>query len=128
MDNLNYPFMKSIIHFISKYSEYYIIALILMCGYSPYKISPIALVIAGLIVLQIIFKNRITGFIIAIIFGCINLYMMLAVISEFKEFPSGEGYSYVLLSAGLGIVGANILVCCLMFGKYLSGLEKPVTV
>ena len=37
---------------------------------------------------QLIFNNKIIGTLLATIIACISLYMILAVISEYREFPN----------------------------------------
>ncbi len=117
--------MKSAIHYITKYSEYYLIVLILLCGYSPFTIHPIALILAAGLVLQIIFKNGIIGIMVASLFGLVNLFMLLAVISEFNEFPSDHRDGYLLLLVGVSIITANLGVCYLMFLKYIPKKLQP---
>lgn len=117
--------MKSPIHYITKYSEHYLIVLLLLCGYSPFTIHPIALALAAGLVLQIIFKNGIIGIMVAALFGLINLFMLLAVISEFNEFPLGNREGYVLLFVGVSIIIVNLGVCYLMFLKYIPKKLQP---
>lgn len=90
-----------------------------MAGFTPpFTMNPIALVIVGILVLQIIFKNKIAGHLIASLFLIGNLVMLLALTSELNEFPKFNANAKELLFGGLMLLGFNIFISGLMFVKY----------
>jgi len=114
--------MKSI---LLKSPEYYFIILSILAGYSPpFYINPIFIGIVGLLVLQIFFKNRISGLTFGIIFFLINLYFLGAVISEFSEFNEFNSKAKQLIFVGSGIWTMNLFFVLIMIYKYLNGFFK----
>src|SRR5688572_17582397 len=111
--------MKNIIQQIGKFAEYYLILLVLLAAYTPpFSVNPFLLGVMFLITLQIMFKNKIAGLILAILFLISNLYMILALVSEFKEFPIVNAEAIKLLLVGLGIISVNAMIGVLMLVKY----------
>ncbi|WP_298239532.1 hypothetical protein [uncultured Algibacter sp.] len=114
--------MKSI---LLKSPEYYFIILAILAGYSPpFYINPIFIGIVGILVLQIFFKNRISGLTFGIIFFLINLYFLGAVISEFSEFNEFNSKAKQLIFVGSGIWTLNLFFVLIMIYKYLNGSSK----
>ncbi len=99
--------------------ESYIIFIVLFTGFTqPFSIHPVALIIATLVSLQLIFKNAITGIMLANVFLLINLYMILALLSEFSEFPTFNLGAAKLLVVGLLIILTNLFIGGYMFFNY----------
>lgn len=99
--------------------EYYLIAAALLYWFTPpLNVNPIATGLVAVLVLQAIFKNRMTGLIIASLFLAINLFMLLALISEFNEFPSFTADAGALLGVGLLLFLINVGMAILMIYKY----------
>jgi hypothetical protein len=83
-------------------------------------LNPIALALIALIGFQIFKQRIISGLIIAIIFILLNMYMVLALVSELSEFKSiTEGFKIMLLVGGL-YLGLNIIIGFFMLIKYLK--------
>lgn len=119
--------MKRIKPYLLVLPEYYLIVLILMSGYTPpLGFNLLSLVMAFLLVLQIIFKYRVTGVILATLFLMINLYMLLALISEFSEFPTMNSAAVQLLGVGLLLFVTNLSVSGLMIFRYLRSDDGEV--
>lgn len=111
--------MRKATHFLMNFPEYYIIVLILLAGYSPpFTFNPLLILLAGILLLQIIFKNRISGLIIAGIFILINLFMLGAFFSEFGEFQELNNDAKQLLLGGLSLWGINMMLSAMMIYKY----------
>ena len=99
--------------------EYYLIVLVFLSGYTPPLIvNPVSLVLIFLLVLQIIFKNPLTGVILAVLFLLTNLYMLLALISEFNEFSRVNSAAIQLLGFGLLLFTINLSASGLMIFRY----------
>ena len=99
--------------------EYYLIALALLAAYTlPFSIKPIAMVLAVIFTLQIIYKNKTTGHIIASLFLIGNLFMLFAFTSNLNELPRFNVHAKELLFGGLLLLGFNILISALMLIKY----------
>lgn len=100
--------------------EYALIAAVLFYWISAgLVINYIAITLLAVIVFQIIFKNRIIGIIIPCLMILICLYMMLALFSEFREFPTFNSEAKTLLFVGLTYFLTTIMVSIIMLYKYV---------
>ena len=101
------------------FPEYYLATLAILAAYTPlFSLNPILLVLAAILILQIVCKNKVTGLLIASIFLLINLYMLAALISEFNEFPVFNADAKQLLFVGLSLWVLNLLAGLIMIYKY----------
>ncbi|MBW8324828.1 MAG: hypothetical protein K0M50_08705 [Prolixibacteraceae bacterium] len=99
--------------------ESYLIVLVLLSGFNPpFSVHPLVLIIAGIVALQLIFRNAITGIMLANSFILINLYMILAMLSELSEFPTFNSAAAKLLVVGSLIILTNLFIAGLMFFNY----------
>lgn len=104
--------------------EYLLIfAVIFYWGSAGIVINPIAIVLIIGLILQIIFKNRIVGIIIPSLLILTSFYMLLALMSEFNEFPTFNSDAKKLLFVGLSYFISTIIVSGLMIYRY-STMEK----
>ena len=116
--------MKKEKHILSTFPEYYLVVLAILAGYTPpFSFNSIFIGITIILVLQIVFKNRISGIVIGIIFFLINLYMLGALISEFSEFAEFNIAAKQLLFGGLSLWILNTISSLAMINKY-SKAEK----
>jgi VIT1/CCC1 family predicted Fe2+/Mn2+ transporter len=72
-----------------------------------------------LLILQLFFQNKYVGFTIATLIALFSLYMVLAVISEFHEFPTASVEATKLLSIGLLLCFFMFASSVVMFYKFL---------
>lgn len=101
--------------------EYLLIAAVLFYWMSTAVIlNPVAIILLTGLLLQIIFKNRITGIIIPSILLLLSAYLLLALFSEFKEFPSFNAEAQVFLFIGLGFLLGTITLSSIMLYRYLT--------
>ena len=118
--------MNSIKHIIFKLPEYYFILLVLLVGFTPpFSFNPISIAVSILLVLQIVFKYKLSGLILSILLVVVNAFMLVAVISEFKEFASFTDDAYKLLFVGSSLWCLNMLFAGVMIYKY-SFLNQPI--
>lgn len=111
-----------------KLPEYYLIILVILAGYSPpFYINPIFIGIIGILILQIIFKNRILGISLGIIFFLVNLFFLGALLSEFNEFTEFNNTAKQLLFVGLTIWIVNIIASITMVYNYSINGFKNIT-
>ncbi|WP_323788629.1 hypothetical protein [Psychroserpens sp.] len=111
--------MKLLKKIILSLPEYLLIAAVLfywMSAGQPINYIAIGLIIA--IVLQIIFKNKMVGIAIPFLLIITSLYMILALISEVREFPSFNAEAKTLLLFGLTYFLTTMLVSVIMIYKY----------
>ena len=114
---------------LNAYPEYYLIILILLTGYKQsFSINTFTAALAMVIILQIIFRSSITGILIAFIFILINLYMLLALISEFREMPAFNFSAQQLLFVGLSLILFNLFTSGVMIRKYIMRLYSQTSV
>ncbi len=114
--------------FFLKLPEYYFIILIVLSGYShPFEFNPILIGIAVILMLQIIFKKKVLGFMFGVLFFLINLYFLGALLSEFNEFVTLSSKAMSLLFVGLSIWILNAAFSLVMIYKYLAigSSQKP---
>lgn len=80
--------------------------------------NPIAIVLIVILVLRIIFKNRIVGLLIPgfLILTC--LYMLMALLSEFNEFTTFNAAAKKLLFVGLAYFISTMIVAGIMIYNY----------
>ncbi|HAH22264.1 MAG TPA: hypothetical protein DCL77_00585 [Prolixibacteraceae bacterium] len=76
-------------------------------------------------VLQLIFKNKTTGHIIASFFLIGNIFMLIALTSGMKEFPKFLTNAKVYLFGGLLLFAFHLLISGLMLLKYPIKEELP---
>ena len=111
--------MKSFSQILLKFPEYYLVILAILAVYKqPLVVTLVLIGIVALLVLQILFQSRISGFIIAGIFLFVNFYMLGALISEFNEFPEVNSAAIKLLFVGLSTIIINLIAAGIMLYKY----------
>ena len=111
--------MKRVKTFILQLPEYLLIAAVVFYWLSAgLAVNYIAIGLIIVLILQIIFKNRIVGIIIPIILVLICLYMLLALMSEFKEFLTFSSDAKELLFVGLSYFISTIIISGVMIYKY----------
>ena len=111
--------MKRVKTFVLQLPEYLLIAAVLFYWFSTgLAVNYIAIGLIIVLILQIIFKNRIVGIIIPSILVMISLYMLLALMSEFNEFPTFSSDAKELLVVGLSYFISTIIVSGIMIYKY----------
>jgi small-conductance mechanosensitive channel len=100
--------------------EYYLLLLAILTGFPlPFQIHPFFIGIIVILIIQIIFKNRITGLVLGILFFLSNLYFLGALLSELNEFTVFNYSAKQLLVVGLSIWLINIVAAIIMIYKYL---------
>lgn len=97
-----------------------IIAVIFYWNSAGRGLNPIAIILIIGLIFQIIFKNRIVGIIIPSLLILTSFYMLLALMSEFNNFPTFDADAKRLLFVGLSYFIATIIVSGLMIYKYLA--------
>jgi len=118
--------MKNIKRILFTFSEYYLVVLVLLAGYTPpYSLNPIVIGIALILILQIIFKNKGVGLIMGGLVILISLFMILPLLSEFSEFHTFNASSAQLLFVGLALIIVNIVVGGVMIYKNWLKDDKP---
>lgn len=111
--------MKTLKRIVTGYPEFYFIVLVLLSGYSfPLHFNVLSLVLAAIIIFQIIFQNEVSGIIMAGLFALVNLYMLFALISEFREFQTVNVSGIQLLAVGLLLIMLTFIACFLLVLKY----------
>jgi hypothetical protein len=72
------------------------------------SINYFAIAIVAIMIFQLLFQNRIVGFAVGGILAMFSLYMVLAVRSEYNDFPSGsaEGIKFLIMGESLFLLSA----------------------
>jgi hypothetical protein len=111
--------MKRFKQLLLKFPEYLLIAAVIFYwGSTGVVMNLVAIVLIVVLILQLIFQNRIIGLLVSslIIMGC--LYMLLALISELNEFQTFNAEARKLLFVGLSYFISIMFVAGLMINKY----------
>lgn len=102
-----------------KMPEYAFVVLALLAAYSPpFQFNPIFLAVAVILVLQIIFKNRLSGIIIGGLILIGSLFFLGALISEFSAFTEVNRSAVYLLLGGIPLWGLSMMLASTMVYKY----------
>jgi hypothetical protein len=117
--------MKKLKQNLFKLPEYLLIAAVIFYwGSAGIVINAIAIALIVILILQIIFKNRIIGLIIPSLLIMICLYMLMALISEFNEFPTFNAEAKKMLFVGLSYFISTMIVAGIMIYKYSYLLKE----
>lgn len=79
---------------------------------TPTHINYLMIVIALFVVAQMVWRIRTFAYILSVLLGLGSLYMILAVFSEFSEFPKGDprGIKFLLTGTSIFIVLAAMAI------------------
>lgn len=116
--------MKNFKSILLKTPELYLIFLVIFSSSSDkLQLNPIAIGLVVILFLQIVFKNKVSGLVIASLFIILNLYMLAAVSSEFNEFTIINAEAQQLRAVGLLLFILNSTMAGCMMYKYLRKEE-----
>lgn len=105
--------------------EYLLIAAVLYYWFLTSSFwNPIAIGLLLLLIFQIIFRNKIIGILFPSILMFLSLFMILALISELREFESFNNAAQEMLFFGLTYFLGTIAVSVLMFFNYFKRTSK----
>lgn len=101
--------------------ELYLIASVLFYWFFTGTVfNYIAIALLGILGLQLIYQKAVTGVAIAGLFLLLSLYMILALLSELREFNEFPPSFYELLIVGMLYLGLNIIISSYMIIKYIK--------
>ncbi|WP_299129216.1 hypothetical protein [uncultured Winogradskyella sp.] len=100
--------------------ELFILASLLYYWMASSWLNPIAITLIVIISFQILKQKIVSGIIIGFIFILLNLYMVLALISELSEFKSVTDSFKIMLLVGSFYLGINIISGSFMLIKYIK--------
>ena len=100
--------------------ELFILASIIYYWIASSLLNPFAIGLFLIMSYQIVKQKYTSGIIIGIIFIILNLYMVLALISELSEFENSSKGFYTVLVVGSLYLGFNLVMGCIMLIKYLK--------
>lgn len=99
---------------------YLIIATLYYWSLTAMVINPYAIGLLIVLGFQVLYKKSATGILIASVFLILNLYLVLALISELKEFTEPNDNFKNLLIVGTLFLGINITAATFMLWKYIK--------
>ncbi|WP_396192634.1 hypothetical protein [Flavobacterium sp.] len=103
--------------------EFFIIALSIYWFLENYMgsgyVNYIALVVFVIVALQVFLKNKIVGIMLGSILFLFGLYMVLAVLSEFRKFTSIDSSAIQLISVGF-------LICFVLISSSIGLIYKSI--
>lgn len=80
-------------------------------------INPLALALFAVLLFQLIFQNKFIGMFLATITSLFSIYMVFAVLSEFREFPE-------VTSEAIQLVFIGLLLCMMLFTSSIVIIYK----
>ena len=111
--------MENIKIILFRFPEYYLIILAFGLGYkSPLPLALFSAILIVVFALQLIYKNKLAGTVIASLFGVANFCFLLALLSEFREFSTFSAGAQSLLFVGLPLFIINSIMVIVMVYKY----------
>ena len=108
--------MKTLKSYLSEI--YWLIAILYYWSLTALAANWFAIALLMILGLLIFTKNKILGMTISIFLILINLYLFLALASEFSEFEVFDADAKKLLGVGVLFIGLNLLFSILMLLKY----------
>lgn len=79
----------------------------------------IALIVFVIVALQVFMKNRIVGIVFGSLFFLFGLYMVLAVLSDFKKFSAID-------SSAIQLIGIGFLICFVLVSSSIGMIYKSI--
>jgi hypothetical protein len=80
--------------------------------------NPIAIALTVVLIIQIIYPIRILGQVISSLMILVSIYMLMALMSEFNEFPTFNADAKKLLFTGLLLLLPTLIFSGIMLYKY----------
>ncbi len=93
---------------------------------TAYIFNPVAIGLMLLLILLLITDNIVLKVSTSVIFIILSLYMMLAVISEYREFESGDVEGLKLLVIGLSFFIATFILSLLVLRKREKNVSQNI--
>lgn len=103
--------------------EYVLLTSVLFYWISSSLSNPIAIVLLVVIVLQLIFKNKMAGFFIGMSLLMFTVYMFMALFSELNEFPEFDSSATRLLVIGTLYLSVTLTASIMLIVKSLKRKE-----
>lgn len=98
--------------------ELYLIVAVLFYWQSTANLfNPIAIVLLVVLIFQLVFKKQYLGITIATIFIIANLYLILALVSELREFKEITYDFLLLITVGILFIVLNLIAGTALFKK-----------
>lgn len=89
-------------------------------------LNPFAIALLSVLIFQTFWKNRFLGIFISAILALTSCYMILALFSELREFPSFNTDAQQLLFVGLAFLGTTLFTSGLLIVKTI-GIKDNLT-
>lgn len=101
------------------------LVLVLFSGYSfPLSIDPLSVLLAGILIFQIKYKNPIVAVLIACLLPILTLFMLAALVSEMNDFYDKGIEVDKSLFFGFIIVAINLVVTWMLIFRFVEESEK----
>lgn len=107
--------------------EIYLMLLVIYYWIDTGLFNPFAITFFLALSLLLYFRSKVMGITISVFFILVNMYMFLALLSEFHEFPTFNDAAKTLLFVGTAYIGANLIMGIVMLIKYLKS-NRPLEV
>jgi hypothetical protein len=82
-------------------------------------VNYLMIAIIGLLLTLVVWRNKILAVALSILLGAGGLFMILAVISEYREFPAGDPEGIKLLLIGVLLFATFAAMALILPKKYL---------
>lgn len=106
--------------------EFYLVVISMLAGYKPpFIFSPLALVLAAIVIFQLSTRQRVLGLVISGLFLMLNFCLVFALISELNEFAQFSGEAMRLAAGGTLLCIVNFFFGGWMFYKNWLDFQQP---
>ena len=109
--------MKEILNVLAQ--AFLIIGVVFYWKESATLLNPVAIALILLLVAELLSKNLIVTFLTSTVIGLLSLYMILAVVSEYRDFPIGDKEGVRLLYIGISLFVSSLVLSVLMTARRL---------
>ena len=106
---------------------YFMLSAVYYWTLAGHLVNYIAIGILVVLALQLIFQNKAVGMFIGGLLLLVNLFLVLALVSELREFPSFNAEARQMLIVGTLYLGSNLAMAGYMLFKNLVAAFSPET-
>jgi hypothetical protein len=121
--------MKTIKPYLKYIPEaYFILSVVYYWIMTSALFNPFAFILLAALAAVLILKNKGLGVLLSVLFILINLYMFLALLSEYREFHEPSPAAHDLIMYGSIYLGLNLLMSMVLLMKYalMQSPQRPV--
>lgn len=111
--------MKRAVSLLFRLPDWYLLVVIFFSGYQPpWHIASPHVLAMGVVLLHLMFQNRVAGLIIGCLFLLGTQLLLFSAVSEFNQYPHADAHSVKMLATELALVFVNTIMATCMVVKH----------